>query len=349
MKRILFIISFLMSVAAWSDDGKMAYQDFCRYIGNVSNEFGNLNEQSVINAGIICMQITGRDTGFSMEEGASFKFLKPEDDLKKALAVSLLRAIPINWKALDRQLEDVKGFGSCVKIESKSSQWEFDIAWRDSIVSLSENTLLDRILEDYGVPFVSLPDFSSMLYSRELINVFGEITAQKMADNGIEKNHSSFEFLARNIKSSSIEGLVRKYEFYENFKNSTVEFSLSDGSPADSEKSIKSVALSGDRLKAFLLMLMRLQLSADNMGISHRYIGKGDLSLDGETYSVKMSLPNGDSSLIYVKNGFQNIVGIKTINDNMKAMPGDGIYYSPEFYRMTIGIFAEIARKNFLE
>lgn len=194
--------------------------------------------------------------------------------------------------------------------------------------------------------------FSGWQYSEEVFSTLEGLADSEKKSGDAQEYPADFDSFQKYIvswnKNVSEKELQNRYDFIKHTDSNDISI-YANGKLM--QKYIRN---------AFCMGLVRLRLSVSPLGIFPEKYDQNFSSLvskrhfDGKIYELTVDFSDGDKYLFFIKEWNENIVGLKRLspaNDGIiqAAMPESGAYYSPEFYRIIISLFADIGCEELLE
>ena len=199
-------------------------------------------------------------------------------------------------------------------------------------------------------------------YAKELFDVIRNLAPAEdsnifdLDDKSISNRDLNFtKYIAGTIQNDSVDMLARKYDFITSFWNVSVKVSVESyrgfafRDPNNDSKEI-SINLEGDNLNGFLIGLMRLRMNAEKIYGRYFY---SSMKTGASTYLLHFTIPNHGKYKIRITNDLNDVLciereGYELADESAEVIP-IGIFYSPEFYRIVISLFANIASEGLQE
>lgn len=362
MKKCILLFFIMIANSMFASSYTDPYKSLCGHINLFSPGYCDLNDYALINSFIVASEMVDSNDAvvrIKMNSEQS-EFDLSDTNIRKALSMAILRSISVSStlfvdNGIKIELTDE------IWVNARLSSWNFLMTSVENMVCcIKYSGLAENIFKDEnGVPTSVYSDgvwmnFYGNRYSKELAGIIRTIS--KIKNKEAKNENSVFDFYKNHLKECSPEELAAKYDFYQNMKGKCIELQAgmlgSDRLGIKKKDGGKPLILSGVRNNAFLIALMRLKLSADELDdVYHPYLAKYK-TLNGPVTELQLKLADGSRYLLYIKAGKRNIVGIHLIessNEETKAgMPSDGVYYSPELYRMIITAFSDMVYKEYL-
>ena len=215
-------------------------------------------------------------------------------------------------------------------------------------------------------PRNSLISLSGWAYDDEFFNVIREIMRGNIKQSIEAKSDLSFfddnfyAHILKNCTNYSVDELVLGVDFFIRMWNENIKLSLVDSSGRMSlANGFNDLELKGNDLKVFIMALLRLKINLSHayQTVNLDFNAPSIFSADGRVYSLILSIEGMDKCIINIKEDLDEFVGIKQLSKNgnhaNKLPIQEGVYYSPELYRIVISLFSNIVsnivRDKFLE
>ena len=367
IKILIYIFTAFCISKLFASVPQNAYDEFCSDIYRISPWYCDSNGSALINSIIAVDDLDGDVNVWIFENNIKRDFKLKDVKLRKAMSIALLRAVSIDPNLILKEYNlQIKRLHQ-ICINSDNNAWRlFQTDLSDSLIYFFSNS---KLMENIGYsikrgeerffpnifPEGMHTNLLGYQYSRELASIVRNVL--KLDDDLPPEKLPFLQLLEKHLKECTIDELAKKYDFYNENKERAIEFQAGRlGSEKYKIASVKAGApliLFGDRSNEFLVALLRLRLSVTNLRTISFPYDDSVKSLNGAIIELQMKLPDGSRYLIYVKSGMKDAVGVHAIESSNEVttvgMPSDGIYYSPEFYRMVISVFADISRKEYLE
>lgn len=231
-------------------------------------------------------------------------------------------------------------------------------------------------IDDYKLVFpeMSLMSVNGCSYSEELINIIRKLVkdeysdAINLDDNSIHDWNADFtKYVIETTIIDSAELLSRKFDFIKKLWNESISITVKfprfeDNNSSDIENinpEFKvSMIIQGNKLNSFLVALMRLKVKVDRFFDLYPY----NIVSDGPIYSFDFTVGNNTRYLLYIRDyePYIGLVGVSRLrslnddsntkdNDSISSVISEGVFYSPELYRIVVSFFSDIARQEFLD
>ena len=353
---LVFILSVLYHCLCFGSNGALANDEQyepsveCRVeFKSVADKFvfQDLTESSLVNLFELIAKRSD-DKLYCKEFGSeSIKTLKNE----KAFLMSLLR---LNNKNQTYPRIDPKEISYLDVFSQGKEGHKLGLSVNRTVKALSVIDFIPFVLngQKWDYPSEVWAGFSGWQYSEEVFSTLDGFVGSSKKSADTQEYPSDFDSFQKYIvswnKNVSEKELQNRYDFIKYMDSNNISI-YANGMP-----------IQKCRRNAFCMGLVRLRLGVSPLGIfPEKYDQDFSSSVskkyfDGRIYELTVDFPDGDKYLFFIKEWKENIVGIKRLslaNDGIiqSAMPESGAYYSPEFYRIIISLFADIARQELLE
>lgn len=346
MKILTALLFVLFSASLFCEENKEAdaYKNL-DYLRN--NMINDVNNSSLIHSRDMIMAL-GKDELILecediFEDAKSFKLT---ECAKKALLIAMFRSNVS--KKIPLEFSKAKCAGAKITISNSKG-----VLWRLSGVDFSQNTINVLSCESKelkNIGFLKKNKIftpSGWTYAKEILDVIRQVfnnpESLKATNDIAELDNEFSHFILKNYEIDSFDILLKKYEFWEKFWNSsaTVEpiksFNLINGEIPCTVRIEKNI------YNAFISSLLRARLK---IGQYYNVKFTGLYILNGAVYPRYVAFNyNDDKYIFYAKQMSSMMVGIRKNNivEGLleMAMPIDGAYYCPELYNIYINILVK--------
>lgn len=336
------------------DEYPIGYKLDNRTVSLIYKEAGNVSEglslpQSVlINNGLDILSYSEKKLSLLMPSGEKYNL----DTLQQnAILMALLRINALSIGPYLKTYENIK-YDKVIIVDSDTLEEvaSFSINWMYGIVKYAK---VSNYAEWSQIPYATIWD-GSTYYGRELFNILLSISGENK-NNVKELKNNLCEYITASWENDNTDVLSSKYTFLKNnWEKSAKAYIIKRERVSDTNfKKVLSIDIGQYRWNALMVALMRSRLNIGKyLRVYHRkdghFMGDGGMAL------LYIETPNNEYYLLYVKSGVNNVVGVRKLfpldTDNNDLMfPEEGGYVSPELYNIVISIFADMARKEFLE